>query len=165
MTVKFISLLVIVLGFISCANNETKSFASVEEMVEDARSNVDIISPADFKKVLEAGEQYYLIDCRESEEFGISCIPGALSVPRGVLEDEIANQAPKKRTTVYIYCDNGLRSAMAATVLPALKYSSVKLIDGGFEAWQQLFPELIENSPVRGTIKKAAAAPSGGCGG
>lgn len=165
MLVKYISLLILVMGFISCTKNESKSFSNVDEMVEYARLNVDIISPADFKMVMESGEQFYLIDCRETEEFDISCIPGALSLPRGILEDEIVNLAPKKRTTVYVYCDNGQRSAMAASILPELKYSSVKLIDGGFESWKQLFPEVIEVSPVRGTVKKTVAAPSGGCGG
>jgi len=165
MNVKFISLLVLLAGLASCGSNDTKIYAGVEEMAEAARSKVDIISPADFKAVLESEKHFYLIDCRESEEFDIACIKGAISVPRGVLENEIADQAPKKRVAVYIYCDNGQRSALAATVLPRLKYTNVQLIDGGFDAWQQLYPELVEQSPVRGAIKKAAAAPSGGCGG
>lgn len=155
----------LLLGITSCGGNEQKSYDNVEAMVEAAKASVELISPADFKAVLESDKSFYLIDCREPGEFEVACIRGALSVPRGVLEDEIAIQAPKKRMTVYVYCDNGQRSALAASVLPQLKYSYVKLIDGGFEAWQQAYPELVENAPVRGAVKKTVAAPSGGCGG
>lgn len=155
----------LLVSMFSCGRSELKSYSDSSELVEAALKNVNVISPADFKAVMESDASYYLIDCRESEEFDLACIKGALSVPRGVLEDEIANQAPKKRTTVYIYCSNGQRSALAAQVLPLLKYSSVYLIEGGFDAWQQAYPEWVENAPVRGTVKKAVAAPSGGCGG
>lgn len=155
----------LLVSMFSCGRSELKSYSDSSELVEAALKNVNVISPADFKAVMESDASYYLIDCRESEEFDLACIKGALSVPRGVLEDEIANQAPKKRTTVYIYCSNGQRSALAAQVLPLLKYSRVYLIEGGFDAWQQAYPEWVENAPVRGTVKKAVAAPSGGCGG
>ncbi len=155
----------LLVSMFSCGRSELKSYSDSSELVEAALKNVNVISPADFKAVMESDASYYLIDCRLSEEFDLACIKGALSVPRGVLEDEIANQAPKKRTTVYIYCSNGQRSALAAQVLPLLKYSSVYLIEGGFDAWQQAYPEWVENAPVRGTVKKAVAAPSGGCGG
>lgn len=155
----------LLVSMFSCGRSDLKSYSDSSELVEAALKNVNVISPADFKAVMESDASYYLIDCRESEEFDLACIKGALSVPRGVLEDEIANQAPKKRTTVYIYCSNGQRSALAAQVLPLLKYSSVYLIEGGFDAWQQAYPEWVENAPVRGTVKKAVAAPSGGCGG
>jgi rhodanese-related sulfurtransferase len=155
----------LLVSMFSCGRSELKSYSDSNELVEAALKNANVISPADFKAVMESDASYYLIDCRESEEFDLACIKGALSVPRGVLEDEIANQAPKKRTPVYIYCSNGQRSALAAQVLPLLKYSSVYLIEGGFDAWQQTYPELVENAPVRGTVKKAVAAPSGGCGG
>lgn len=149
----------------SCGNAKQDTYATGNDLVEAVKESVDFISVADFRQVLEAGDKFYLIDCRESEEFNLSCIQGALSVPRGILEDEIANQAPSKRVPLYIYCDNGDRSVLAASVLPSLKYSCVKVIEGGFEAWQQAFPELVEQNPERGTVKKAVAAPSGGCGG
>lgn len=155
----------LLVSMFSCGRSELKSYSDSSELVEAALKNVNVISPADFKAVMESDASYYLIDCRESEEFDLACIKGALSVPRGVLEDEIANQAPKKRTTVYIYCSNGQRSALAAQVLPLLKYSRVYLIEGGFDAWQQAYPEWVENAPVRGAVKKTVAAPSGGCGG
>ena len=149
----------------SCGNSQQKTYATASELVDAVKEEVDFISVADFKTVLESNDKIYLIDCRESEEFNLACIKGALSVPRGILEDEIEAQAPSKRVPLYIYCDNGNRSILAASVLPSLKYSCVKVIEGGFDAWQEAFPELVEQSPERGDVKKTVAAPSGGCGG
>lgn len=165
MKLKIVLFLLLMVGLVSCGGNDFKSYANADDLVEATKATIDLITPEEFKAVMESDNSFYLIDCRESEEFEVACIQGALSVPRGVLEDEIANQAPQKRTTIYIYCDNGQRSALAASVLPKLKYTDVKLIEGGFEAWQQAYPDLVENEPVRGTVKKAVAAPSGGCGG
>lgn len=150
----------------ACSGNDTKQYASVKEMVDDAKSSVNWISADDFKKVLESGSKYYLIDCREAAEFDSSCIKGAISVPRGDLENSISEKAPKHRLPLYIYCNNGDRSALAAKILPQLKYAHVKVITGGFENWQTAYPDLVEMHPVRGN--STAAAPkksSGGCGG
>lgn len=152
--------------FTSCSNSDTKQFESVKDMIDDAKASVNWISADDFKKVLESGSKYYLIDCREGEEFDSACIKGAISVPRGNLENGISEKAPKHRLPLYIYCNNGDRSALAANILPLLKYSNVKVITGGFEEWQGKYPELVEIHPVRGNT--SAATPkksSGGCGG
>lgn len=150
----------------SCSGSDSKQFGSVKEMVDDAKASVKWISADDFKKILESGSKYYLIDCREAEEFDSACIKGAISVPRSDLENTISEKAPKHRLPLYIYCNNGDRSALAANILPLLKYSYVKVITGGFEGWTAAFPDLVELHPVRGN--SSAAAPkksSGGCGG
>lgn len=160
-----IILSILLLLLASCTTKEQKSYSNGPDLVEAVKSDIKYISVTDFKTVMESGDPYYLIDCRESEEFDISCIQGALSVPRGVLENEIGNLAPSKRVPLFVYCTNGQRSVLAASVLPRLKYSCVRVIEGGFEAWQETLPELVEVSPVRGSVKKTVAAPSGGCGG
>lgn len=158
---------VTVLFFVSCGGIETKEFDSVKAMVEDAKSQVEFVSQEDFKAVLESEDaQFYLIDCREKNEFDTSCIQGAINIPRGLIEFKIGNEAPKRRQDVYIYCSNGERSALAASVLPYLKYTSVYVIESGFDTWQDKYPKLVEHHPKRGaTQTKAPAAPSGGCGG
>ena len=89
----------------------------------------------------------------------------AINIPRGVLENEITNKAPKHQQTVYIYCDNGNRSTLAAEILPMMKYREVYVIEGGFDVVKSQLPQLVENAPVRAGVKKAAIKPSGGCGG
>ncbi|GAB1374929.1 hypothetical protein MASR1M46_18170 [Bacteroidales bacterium] len=123
----------------SCSGYDSRTFESAAAMVEDAKGKVEWISAGELSKVIEDGGIYYLVDVREQSEFDISCIKGANSVPRGVLEDMISEKAPGKRKPLYIYCSNGDRSALAGTILPLLKYSDVKVLEGGFDNWQIRF--------------------------
>jgi len=155
-----------ILALVACNNQTNKTYDSVEEMIEKATTRVNFVDADALKKMIEAKELFYLIDCREEEEFDISCIQAAMNIPRGTLEGTVSEKAPKKRNKLILYCSDGNRSVLAATVLPLLKYSNVYVLKDGFNAFNTLFPELIENSPVRGnTESKPVAKPSGGCGG
>jgi len=155
-----------VIIMIGCSGKDIKKYNSIKEMTDDAKSSVEFISAVDLKTVLESGNKFYLIDCRESDEFDSMCIQGAINIPRGVLESEITEKALNRKTALYIYCSNGDRSALAANVLPKLKYSNVKVLEAGFDNWKAKYPKLLELNPVRGDVKtKAPAKPSGGCGG
>ena len=157
---------VTVLFFVSCGGIETKDYDSTKAMVEDAKTQVEFISQADFNSVLESEDVFYLIDCREANEFDTACITGAINIPRGLLEFKISNEAPKRRQDLYVYCSNGDRSTLAASVLPYLKYKNVYVIESGFDAWQEKYSDFVEIHPQRGAGQtEAAAAPSGGCGG
>lgn len=164
--IKKLLTLAIIVTLVSCAGKSKKEYANVDEMLKDAKTQVENVSVDELKTVLDANEPVYLIDCREPEEFDIACIETAMNVPRSIMEGSIAEKAPRHRKTVYIYCSNGDRSTLAALVLPQLKYSDVKVLEGGFEALQAKYPSLVEQSPVRGGAEtKATAKPSGGCGG
>lgn len=151
---------------LNCSGKDFKKFNSVKEMTDDAKASVEFISAEDLKTVLESGNKFYLIDCRESNEFDSMCIQGAINIPRGVLESEITEKAMNRKTILFIYCSNGDRSALAANILPKLKYSNVKVLEAGIDNWKVKYPKLLELNPVRGDVKtKATAKPSGGCGG
>jgi len=164
--IKKIVFFILVTGLFACTGKNTKEYASVVEMVKDAKTHVEFISVADFKAELDKHAIMYLIDCREPEEFDSSCIKSAINIPRGTIESVISEKAPKHRQTLYIYCDNGDRSTLTARILPQLKYTDVKVIEGGFDAFKAKFPELVEIHPKRGdSSTKVTAKPSGGCGG
>lgn len=157
---------VFILLIAGCTGNKMKSYNNVDEMVADAKASVTMINADDFKKAVDKGEKFYLIDCREAVEFDSACITGAMNIPRTVLEAQVSDKAPKKRNALYVYCNNGDKSILAASILPKFKYSNVKVIEGGYDAVIAKFPELKELNPVRGDAKaKAPKAASGGCGG
>ena len=150
----------------SCAGSIEKKYKNTKEMIDDAKSKVEFVSAVQLKAAMDKGEKYYLIDCREAVEFDSACIKGAINIPRTVLEAQVSDKAPKKRNTVYIYCNNADKAILAASVLPEFKYAHVKVIDGGLDAVKAKFPELIELNPVRDGAKSKAPTPaSGGCGG
>ncbi|WDE12038.1 rhodanese-like domain-containing protein [Thalassomonas haliotis] len=88
-----------------------------------------------------------IIDIRESAELESGTIPGAIHISRGVLEMQIthhpavANEveplAQLAQQDIYLYCQSGARSALAALSLQQMGFDRVYSLSGGFNAWQQ----------------------------
>ena len=87
-----------------------------------------------------------LIDIREPAEYASGRLPGAVHVPRGVLEFEIHGLVENHNAEhpddaedhpVVLYCGSGGRSALAAATLAELGYRNVKSMAGGIAAWTQ----------------------------
>jgi rhodanese-related sulfurtransferase len=88
-----------------------------------------------------------LIDVREPEEFAAGHLPGAINLPRGVLEFRIEAHpamacattpalADRSRTLVMV-CLTGGRSALAADSLQQLGFEQVYSLAGGLNAWRE----------------------------
>ncbi|MDJ0909989.1 MAG: rhodanese-like domain-containing protein [Woeseiaceae bacterium] len=85
-----------------------------------------------------------IIDIREPAEYQRGHIPGALHLPRGLLEFEIhglverasidQNKAPEEQDII-LYCGTGGRSALAAATMAELGYRNVRSMMGGVVAW------------------------------
>ena len=78
-----------------------------------------------------------LIDVREADEFHAGHIPGAINIPRGLLEFKLSNEPElaARDLKLVLYCKNSGRSALAACSLQEMGYLQVQSIEGGFEAW------------------------------
>ena len=160
-----LALIFSLLFFTSSCREGIKFYDDEKAMVTDAKTKINTIITKEFKVIFDGAENYSLIDCREPNEFIESHIPGAINIPRGLLEFKIGNLVPR-RYKVIIYSQNGDRSALAAANLIKLKYSYVNSIDGGLQEWLKEYPELVEEGA--GEADEAAPAPkeeSGGCGG
>ena len=59
----------------------------VQALVDDAKSRIREISAAELSAL--AGGDHVLIDVREPAEFAQGHLPGAVNLPRGVLEFQI----------------------------------------------------------------------------
>lgn len=78
---------------------------------------------------------YLLIDVREPDEHAKGTIPGALPIPRGVLEMQITKTTQDENQPIVCYCGGGTRSLFAAQQLKKLGFKNVKSMAGGFRAW------------------------------
>ena len=116
------------------------------ELVRSAKEKIQEISSPEIVSELAAGRDLVLIDVREPEEYLAGHIPGAASIPRGVLEfqvaahpalacDATAPELAQLDRTIYVYCRSGFRSALAALSLKEMGFSSVKSLAGGFMDW------------------------------
>lgn len=111
------------------------------QMVMEARAKLDNISPQAAAAELEAGG-VVVLDVREPVEWE-QYIPGAIQVPRGVLESSADPTSPRHRaeldpaSRVIVYCRSGARSALAGVTLQELGFQNVANLDGGFTAWKE----------------------------
>jgi sulfur-carrier protein adenylyltransferase/sulfurtransferase len=107
---------------------------SYQQIVNEALETVPEVAPADLQSRLSGGEQIVVIDVREPEEFARGKIPGAYTIPRGVLEMQVDGRLPLD-STVVLYCGAGGRSALAAKSLAEMGYEKVENLQGGWGAW------------------------------
>jgi rhodanese-related sulfurtransferase len=108
---------------------------SAADLVTEAKTKVENLTPEQVAAELEGGD-VVIVDVREPEELAATGrIPGAVHVPRGLLEFKTDAIDPSKR--VILHCAVGGRSALAATTLQSMGYENVAHLDGGITAWMQ----------------------------
>jgi rhodanese-related sulfurtransferase len=107
---------------------------SFQQIVMEALQTVPEVAPADLQSRLSGGEQIVVIDVREPDEFARGKVPGAYTIPRGVLEMQVDGRLPLDATVV-LYCGGGARSALACKSLADMGYDKVENLQGGWTAW------------------------------
>jgi rhodanese-related sulfurtransferase len=107
---------------------------SYQQLVIEAVQTTPQVTPADLQARLQAGEQIVVIDVREPDEFARGKIPGAYTIPRGLLEMQVDGRLPRD-TTVVLYCAGGGRSALACRSLVEMGYENMANLEGGFQKW------------------------------
>ena len=109
-----------------------------EQIVNEARAQIEEIRPPELKRMLEKGEDFTLIDVREADEYAKGTIPGAVKLSRGILERDIHQVVTDKSRKIVLYCGGGYRSALAAVNLKKMGYTNVISMDGGWRGWQEM---------------------------
>jgi len=110
---------------------------TLREFVQEALTRVKEIEPAAVQRQLHHGEDVVLLDVREAEEYHRGHLPGALLIPRGVLEGQAPQLLRDPDAEIVVYCGSGNRSALACDVLQQMGYTRVTSLKGGFRAWTQ----------------------------
>ncbi|MCB1560082.1 MAG: sulfurtransferase [Xanthomonadales bacterium] len=113
------------------------------ELVAQARQGIRETTPQDAR----SNSRAVLIDVREPAEYASGHIPGAINIPRGVLEFQVdAHPAvagvsdpalSNKDCPIIIYCRTGGRAALATQALQSMGFSDVLSIAGGILAWSE----------------------------
>ena len=82
-------------------------------------------------------ESDFLIDVREPQEFSQGHLPGAVNIPRGLLEFQIGDTPAlsDRSKSLVLYCKSSGRAALSAQVLISMGYANVVSIAGGIDAW------------------------------
>lgn len=109
------------------------------QLVADAKAQIDNLTPDQVQAELANGA--LLVDVREGTECALGMIPGALHIPRGMLEFRADPASPAHHAAldparrVILHCASGGRSALSVMTLKQLGYTNVAHLDGGFRAW------------------------------
>jgi len=163
-TYKLFLLLLSVIIIGGCGSNKNNSYDDAAQLVDDSQASISKVTVHELKAILDHKGEYKIIDCRETKEYIEGHIPGAINIPRGVLE--FSSKISNRRKTIYVYSETIGRASLACQSLKLLKYSKVYLIDGGWLEWNKTFPELIEKGDGdEGSKPAPKVEESGGCGG
>ena len=114
---------------------------TASDLVAEARAKIPEVAPG----ALQAAADTVVIDVREPSEFETGHIPGAINIPRGVLEFQVdahpavANVSDPalshKERPIVVVCRTGGRAALSAVNLQRLGFADVRSIAGGVLAW------------------------------
>ena len=117
---------------------------TLADFVREARARIREIGVEEFDEMIENHDDLLIVDVREAEEFHRGHIPGAILVPRGILECAV-DVAGKRRVdklhgardqTLVVCCQDGTRSALAADTLQQMGFQKVYLLVDGIGRWQ-----------------------------
>ena len=113
---------------------------TVQAMLAEADAIVPRISPDEAKGLVGRSDVLFL-DVREPAEVAtLGKVPGALAVPRGLVEFRADRSLPAhdaafdRAKTVIAYCASGGRSALVGKTLKDMGYADVRNL-GGFKGW------------------------------
>jgi adenylyltransferase/sulfurtransferase len=126
-----------------CGENPTiKSLIDYDQFCgipdQQAREKVEAefeIEPTELARKLAAGEDVFLLDVRNPDEYAISRIENSELIPLPTLLEGM-NRLDSARETA-VYCHTGRRSAQAVNFLRGIGFTRVKNLRGGIDAWSR----------------------------
>ena len=121
---------------------EAGRHVTVDQLLAEARAGLSRLDPPEAEAAVERGA--LLIDIRsDSQRTRDGRVPGALFVPRNVLEwrlDPASGHAdprvPGPDAEVIVMCNEGYQSSLAAATLQELGFARATDLVGGFQAWR-----------------------------
>lgn len=107
---------------------------TAHDLVLAARAGITELSPAD-AQAWQTAHGALTLDVREPDEFAAGHLPGAVNVPRGMLEFRIADIQPDGTAPLLVYCKTSGRAALSCQSLAGMGYTRLRSVAGGFDLW------------------------------
>ena len=121
----------------------------LETLIAEAEAEIEIVDADGLRAELEA-EDLVVIDLRDVRELQREGhLPGAMHMPRGMLEFWIAPESPYAREVFQedkrfvFYCAMGWRSALACQIATRMGLERAAHLDGGFQGWKAAGGEVV----------------------
>lgn len=122
MKTKILSILLILISFVSCRSQEKKG--------------ISLVSPKEFsEKITESDNQ--LIDVRTPKEFQNGHLKNAKNIH--LYDQDFGERIDKldKNKPVYVYCKAGGRSEEAVEILKTKGFETIIELKGGTDSWTE----------------------------
>ena len=118
-----------------------ETYATIDQLLDEARGQIDRLSPAAAEAATRAGA--VLIDIRSEEQRARDgAVPGATVIARNVLEWRLDPASPhrdpqcaRRDVQLIVICDEGYQSSLAAATLRRFGLDATDVV-GGFQAWK-----------------------------
>ena len=106
-----------------------------DDLLNDARQSLNVIDANKAEQAMATGA--VILDVREPAEFDMGHLPGAVNIPRGLLEFMVGNNPALKdfNQSIVVYCKNGGRSTLASDTLQKMGFKEITMLAGGFDSW------------------------------
>jgi rhodanese-related sulfurtransferase len=93
----------------------------------------------------DAGEDIFLVDVREPNEYEIVSIPGSVLIPKDQFLSGAALERLPQDKKIVLHCKSGARSAEVLAVVKNAGFNDAVHVGGGVLAWiNQIDPSLPE---------------------
>ena len=135
-------------AFLSIVGSFTPVFASekwpdtIDQYVLQIRKSVKTADMAGYLAAVKSPNGAVLLDVREDDEFKAGHVPGAVNIPRGLLEFSIWKhfgypaQVDMKRT-IFVQCQTGGRATLATKQLQDIGFTNVIAVIMSFDEWKK----------------------------
>ena len=115
---------------------------TVTQKVQVAQKQIKTIGIEEYRKVVESPGNALIVDVREPQEYAAGHVPGAINIPRGVLEFQIWKQVGFPTSTdldrpVVLQCQSGNRASLAAQSLEELGFTRTTAVVMSLDDWRK----------------------------
>jgi rhodanese-related sulfurtransferase len=125
-----------------------------KDLIADAQTRIKEIQPWALNERLASGGEFILLDVREPIEFDMLHMPGAINVPRGILEqscewdfdETVPELAGGHDREIYVICRSGYRSALVADVMQMMGFKQVISLKSGVKGWNDCEQLLVNDT-------------------
>lgn len=99
--------------------------------MDSSIKSIDVIK---LKEMMDAKEEFKLIDCREADEFETVHIEGSVLMPLSTLEQEYS-KIEDQNEKIIVLCQSGMRSQRACHILKEKGFTDLTIVEGGVMDW------------------------------
>ncbi len=108
---------------------------SSHDLVLEAKRLIQEVDLEGARQLIQDGAA--VLDVREPDEYAAGHVPGAMNIPRGLLEFKLASvpELNDPNRPILVYCKTSGRAALATAVMQEMGVNSAVSLAGGFDAW------------------------------